>query len=121
MSPFRLSVDLAHGGRITTLRDAAGEEWLWRHPSRRVQRLRVGASSSSRFVDAGRIDECLPAGQRLGIEPMIVSHPDLAQADAPGRVGLSGVASWRVRVSTARTSNSLHEGPATSHPYDPTT
>ena len=51
----RVSVDLSHGGRWTSLR-LAGREWLWRRDDPR--RDRVGPGDP--FVDAGGIEECVP-------------------------------------------------------------
>ena len=50
-----MSVDLAHGGRLTSLR-LAGREWLWTNPT--PARALVGPGAE--FVDAGGLEECLP-------------------------------------------------------------
>lgn len=49
------SVDLAHGGRWTSLR-AAGREWLWQRPDPARAAVRPGDP----FVDAGGLEECIP-------------------------------------------------------------
>jgi len=49
------SVDLAHGGRWTSLH-AAGREWLWSRPDPARHRVRPGDP----FVDAGGLEECIP-------------------------------------------------------------
>lgn len=56
-------VDAEHGGRITSLRDRSGFEWLWSRPDDRRER----ATPGSTFIDAGGIEECLPT---------IAGHPD---------------------------------------------
>jgi len=48
-------VDLAHGGRWTSLRTPA-REWLWRRPDPARAGVRPGAA----FVDAGGLEECIP-------------------------------------------------------------
>jgi len=50
-----VSVDLAHGGRLTSLR-LAGREWLWTNPAPARAHVRPGDP----FVDAGGLEECLP-------------------------------------------------------------
>ncbi|WP_199238038.1 hypothetical protein [Kribbella steppae] len=50
-----VTIDLADGGRWTSLR-LAGREWLWAGPGL-VSGPRTGHSS---FTDAGGLDECLP-------------------------------------------------------------
>lgn len=49
------TVDLAHGGRWTSLR-AGAREWLWARPDPARDRVRPGDA----FVDAGGLEECLP-------------------------------------------------------------
>jgi len=49
------TVDLAHGGRWTSLR-AGNREWLWARPDPSRATVRPGAA----FVDAGGLEECLP-------------------------------------------------------------
>jgi hypothetical protein len=49
------AVDLAHGGRWTSLH-AAGREWLWSRPDPARHRVRPGDP----FVDAGGLEECIP-------------------------------------------------------------
>jgi hypothetical protein len=49
------TVDLAHGGRWTSLR-GGDREWLWHRPDPARSRVRPGDA----FVDAGGIEECLP-------------------------------------------------------------
>lgn len=58
--PARVSVDLDHGGRWTSLR-MGGREWLWsRDEPRRVQ-----VAPSDPFADAGGIEECVPTVRGL--------------------------------------------------------
>jgi hypothetical protein len=49
------TVDLAHGGRWTSLRSGS-REWLWRRPVPARAQVRPGQA----FVDAGGLEECLP-------------------------------------------------------------
>lgn len=57
--PLVAEVDLAAGGRWTSLR--AGErEWLWHHPDPAVRAARSAARPGDPFVDAGGGEECLP-------------------------------------------------------------
>ena len=49
------TVDLAHGGRWTSLR-AGDREWLWSRPDPAREAVRAGDA----FVDAGGLEECLP-------------------------------------------------------------
>jgi hypothetical protein len=51
----RVSVDLAHGGRWTSLR-VSGREWLWRRDEPR----RAHVAPGDPFADAGGIEECVP-------------------------------------------------------------
>jgi hypothetical protein len=51
----RVSVDLDHGGRWTSLR-LAGHEWLWRRDDPR----RGAVAPGDPFVDAGGLEECVP-------------------------------------------------------------
>ncbi|MEU6205741.1 hypothetical protein ABZ814_19430 [Micromonospora musae] len=53
--PLRAEVDLALGGRWTSLR-GGGREWLWLGP----EPDREGVSPGAAFVDAGGLEECLP-------------------------------------------------------------
>jgi hypothetical protein len=53
--PLQVEVDLAHGGRWTSLRSPE-REWLWSRPEPR----RAIASPGAAFVDAGGLEECLP-------------------------------------------------------------
>jgi len=50
-----VEIDLAHGGRWTSLR-RGGVEWLWR----RDAPDRYQATPGSAFVDAGGMEECIP-------------------------------------------------------------
>lgn len=50
-----VDVDLAHGGRWTSLR-LGGREWLWHRQEPRRARVTPG----SPFADAGGIEECVP-------------------------------------------------------------
>jgi hypothetical protein len=52
---LRSTVDLAHGGRWTSLR-SGGREWLWRRPDPARAEVRPGQA----FIDAGGVEECLP-------------------------------------------------------------
>ncbi|SDS58390.1 hypothetical protein [Microlunatus soli] len=56
---LRLSSDLQHGGRWTSLR-SADREWLWRHPDPAIHEARDIAISGQDFVDAGGAEECFP-------------------------------------------------------------
>lgn len=64
--PVAVEIDLAHGGRWTSLRQG-GREWLWRRemPERHL------AQPGSPFVDAGGLEECIPT---------IRGQPDHGQA-----------------------------------------
>jgi hypothetical protein len=53
--PITVSVDLARGGRWTSLR-AAERDWLWNRADPARQRVRPGDP----FVDAGGLEECFP-------------------------------------------------------------
>jgi hypothetical protein len=53
--PPAYDVDLAHGGRWTSLR-TPDREWLWRRPDPARNTVRPGSG----FVDAGGLEECLP-------------------------------------------------------------
>lgn len=55
MTGLRSTVDLAHGGRWTSLR-AGDREWLWSRPDPARATVRPGDA----FVDAGGLEECLP-------------------------------------------------------------
>ena len=55
MTGLRSTVDLAHGGRWTSLR-AGDREWLWSRPDPARETVRPGDA----FVDAGGLEECLP-------------------------------------------------------------
>ncbi|TDC32249.1 hypothetical protein E1211_21160 [Micromonospora sp. 15K316] len=52
---MRADVDLALGGRWTSLR-GGGREWLWRGP----EPGRAAVAPGAAFVDAGGLEECLP-------------------------------------------------------------
>jgi hypothetical protein len=53
-------VDPAHGARITSLRDPAGREWLWRNPDPAIVAARDLVRPGDPFVDAGGWEECFP-------------------------------------------------------------
>ncbi len=57
--PLTVEVDLAHGGRWTSLRTPE-REWLWRHPDPAVAAARAAVAPGDAFVDAGGVEECLP-------------------------------------------------------------
>ncbi|GAA5130451.1 hypothetical protein [Pseudonocardia adelaidensis] len=57
--PLTVEVDLAHGGRWTSLRTPE-REWLWRHPDPAVGAARAAVGPGAAFVDAGGVEECLP-------------------------------------------------------------
>lgn len=57
--PLTVEVDLAHGGRWTSLRTPE-REWLWRNPDPAVARAREAVVPGAAFVDAGGVEECLP-------------------------------------------------------------
>ncbi|WP_328667192.1 hypothetical protein OG905_08895 [Streptomyces sp. NBC_00322] len=52
---LHMSVDLAHGGRWTSLRGGS-REWLWQREDPRRHQVRPGDA----FVDAGGLEECIP-------------------------------------------------------------
>ncbi|MFE7033783.1 hypothetical protein ACFU9Y_26050 [Streptomyces sp. NPDC057621] len=54
--PLEVATDTAHGGRWTSLRTAAGREWLWH----REAPERAGVAPGDAFVDAGGLEECVP-------------------------------------------------------------
>lgn len=58
--PLAVATDLEHGGRWSSLR-AADREWLWTNPDRAVQALRHQVRPGDAFVDAGGVEEALPA------------------------------------------------------------
>ena len=51
-----VDVDMALGGRWTSLRGCNGREWLWR----RAAPDRASVQPGDAFVDAGGLEECLP-------------------------------------------------------------
>ncbi|MER7665807.1 hypothetical protein [Streptomyces sp. NPDC096193] len=53
--PVRVTTDLDHGGRWTSL-TAAGREWLWHRDEPRRAHVRPGEL----FADAGGLEECVP-------------------------------------------------------------
>ncbi len=53
--PLAVTVDLAHGGRWTSLR-TPDREWLWHRDAPQRDSVRPGDP----FVDAGGLEECLP-------------------------------------------------------------
>lgn len=55
-----LTLDQDRGGRIPSLRDPSGQEWLWQHPDPRVRERRLEVTPGDDFVDAGGIEECCP-------------------------------------------------------------
>ncbi|TQM44262.1 hypothetical protein [Pseudonocardia cypriaca] len=57
--PLVVEVDLAHGGRWTSLRTPE-REWLWHHPDPAVAAARAAVAPGAAFVDAGGVEECLP-------------------------------------------------------------
>lgn len=54
--PLEIVTDPALGGRWTSLRTAAGREWLWH----REAPERESVSPGDPFVDAGGLEECVP-------------------------------------------------------------
>ncbi len=61
-SRMNVEVDAEHGGRWSSLRGRRGREWLWRRDAPERFAVRPG----DKFVDAGGMEECLPA---IGGEP----------------------------------------------------
>jgi hypothetical protein len=59
LRPLTVEVDLAHGGRWTSLRTPE-REWLWGNPDPAVARARATVTPGAEFVDAGGVEECLP-------------------------------------------------------------
>lgn len=57
--PLELEVDLAHGGRWTSLR-SADREWLWTNPDPTAAAARPKVRPNDAFVDAGGVEECFP-------------------------------------------------------------
>jgi hypothetical protein len=57
--PLTVDVDLAHGGRWTSLRTPE-REWLWHHPDPAIAAARAAVGPGAAFVDAGGVEECLP-------------------------------------------------------------
>lgn len=57
--PLTVDVDLAHGGRWTSLRTPE-REWLWRNPDPAVVAARATVAPGAAFVDAGGVEECFP-------------------------------------------------------------
>ncbi|MFC8438753.1 hypothetical protein ACFUJT_11195 [Streptomyces griseoincarnatus] len=54
-APLRITADLDHGGRWTSLR-AGDREWLWRRDTPERAAVPPGAA----FVDGGGLEECVP-------------------------------------------------------------
>jgi hypothetical protein len=54
-----LTMDLAHGGRWTSLA-SPHREWLWRNSDERVVTQRALVRPGTAFVDAGGAEECFP-------------------------------------------------------------
>ena len=79
MTALSSVVDLAHGGRWTSLR--AGErEWLWRRTDPARSQVRPGQA----FVDAGGIEECPADGTAVGA--ILTDCPQVTVADGPDTV-----------------------------------
>lgn len=57
--PLELHIDLARGGRWTSLA-AGGREWLWHNPDAATQAARSDVLVGQPFVDAGGGEECFP-------------------------------------------------------------
>lgn len=103
--PLHASVDLAHGGRWTSL-STADREWLWTNPDPAIAAdramVRAGAADSHEpaFVDAGGGEECWPT---------VRGEPDHGAAwsrawsgdPADATVAVPGVGSLRRRISGA--------------------
>jgi hypothetical protein len=53
-------VEAALGGRLASLRDPAGREWLWHNPDPAVVAARARVKPGDPFVDAGGWEECFP-------------------------------------------------------------
>ncbi|MFI6263695.1 hypothetical protein [Micromonospora sp. NPDC051006] len=82
--PLRVGVDLALGGRWTSLA-GGGREWLWRGPQPGRAAVRPGAA----FVDAGGLEECLPTVRGrpdhgdVWSRPWRATGPDTAVVESP--------------------------------------
>jgi hypothetical protein len=57
--PLRVTTDLAHGGRWTSLR-SPDHEWLWTNPDPMIGVARSRVAPGDTFVDAGGAEECIP-------------------------------------------------------------
>ncbi|MEO3809251.1 hypothetical protein ABGB17_09660 [Sphaerisporangium sp. B11E5] len=79
--PLRPRLDLAHGGRWTSL-SGGGREWLWTRPDPARGTVAPGAG----FVDAGGLEECLPTVRGLPDHGDVWSRP----WSADGRVRAGG-------------------------------
>jgi hypothetical protein len=81
--PLAVAVDLAHGGRWTSLRTPE-REWLWRHPDPAVAAARAAVAPGAAFVDAGGVEECLPTVRGEPDHGAVWSRPWSATGVATG-------------------------------------
>jgi hypothetical protein len=115
-APALVSVDLDHGGRWTSLH-VGGREWLWS----RDEPLRAHVAPGDPFADAGGIEECVPTVRgrpdggpyrSIGVEPMLGSVFDLADAREPGdavTVPRAGYCEWELEIEEVTVDNTTAE------------
>jgi hypothetical protein len=70
--PLTVEVDLAHGGRWTSLRTPERE---WHHPDPAVAAARAAVVPGAPFVDAGGVEECLPTVRGVPDHGAVWSRP----------------------------------------------
>lgn len=95
--PLRARVDLAHGGRWTSLA-APGREWLWHHPDPAVRAARAVATGPA-FVDAGGGEECLPTVDGAPDHGAVWPLPWVPDGEGDASVSADGLV-LRRRLST---------------------
>lgn len=59
-APWATVIEPELGARLSSLRDPAGREWLWRNPDAALTAARARVRPGDPFVDAGGWEECFP-------------------------------------------------------------
>ncbi|HEU5487017.1 MAG TPA: hypothetical protein VFU98_19095 [Microlunatus sp.] len=101
--PLDWTVDLARGGRWTSLR-SADREWLWTNPDRRTvaarDALTADPAGAPAFVDAGGGEECWPTVRGEPDHGAAWSRP-WSGRPADAEVTVAGIGSLRRRIAGA--------------------